>query len=293
MNILIIGANDTGKTHFVGQLFGRMRQGGARLRLRAAPSNLSALEEVLERLNEGRTAEHTSADDYHEIDMPLVTESGKEFNLLFPDYGGEQIRSIVSERTVTPDWMARLRKSEGWLFFIRPSLVSKPEDLLSRPPGSLLEAPRAPQENRSGGGNEGKKEKTFSAATFVELLQALLNFSGRGVATKLRSPVLAIILSCWDEVQKTEISETSEPIEFLRQKLPMLAEFVTANWEEDRLLIYGLSALEKPLHDKVSDEEYLDRGPESFGYVITPTGELEKDLTIPLTSLISLINDEN
>lgn len=297
MNILVIGANDTGKTHFVGQLFGRLRQGGASLRLRSAPSNLSALEEVLERLNEGRTASHTSSDIYHEIDLPLATEAGSEFNLLFPDYGGEQIKNLVTERATTSDWAMRLRQSEGWLFFIRLSLVNKPEDLWSRPPGNMLDAPHSTKKSEEKEQNDGAKpEKPLSAATFVELLQALLSFSGRGIITKRRAPVLAIVLSCWDEVEKTEaaaVESAVPPLEVLRQKLPLLAEFVTANWKEDSLLVYGLSALGKPLRDNVSDEEYLDRGPESFGYVITPGGELAKDLTIPLTDLLNLIDDAN
>lgn len=292
MNLLVIGANDTGKTHFVGQLYGRLQKGGTRLRLRAAPSNLSALEEVLERLNEGKTASHTSADVYHEIDMPLLTEAGETFNLLFPDYGGEQIRNIVAQRATTDDWIVRLRQSQGWLFLIRLSLVSRPEDLLSRPPGHSLAFSPVPEPDDVQSKGQGRATNYLSATTFIELLQALLSFTEQGGSiTKRRSPVLAIILSCWDEVKKTEASETTTPFEVLRQKMPMLAEFLTAHWEETRLLVYGLSALEKPLSDSISDEAYLDQGPESFGYVIMPNGNSDKDLTVPISELLKLIND--
>jgi hypothetical protein len=63
----------------------------------------------------------------------------------------------------------------------------------------------------------------------------------------------------------------------------MFAEFITANWKENRLLVYGLSSLGKSLNPEISDDEYLDKGPENFGYVVTSDGLHEKDLTYPLT----------
>ena len=287
MNLLVIGANDTGKTHYIGQLFARLRQGEASLRLSSSPSNLAALEEILERLNEGRTADHTPTDVYYEIDLPLTTNNNREFSLLFPDYDGEQIKNIVEKRLITNDWTKRLKKSQGWLFFIRLSLVQSPDDMFSRPPGNLLKDTKAEAVTPKVG------ENLITSATFVELLQALLVISQRGLVKKRKNPILAIILSCWDELNGSETTELTQPMDILRQKLPMFAEFISANWEKDSMLVYGLSSLGKPLDSKKPDDEYLDKGPENFGYIVTSNGTHEKDLTLPLTNVLDLIENEN
>lgn len=289
MNLIVIGANSTGKTHYAGQLYGRLREGESRLKLRHPPQNLAPLENVLNRLSDGKTALHTERDVYHEIEFPLVVENGAEFSLLFPDYGGEQIKNIIKSRSVPNEWIKRLTESDGWMVFIRPSLVTKTEDLITRPPGKSLNTERQPT---SAANLETEKEK-ITSMTFVELLQAGLAVSRRGILRKRKEPVLLVVLSCWDELAGTEIGEKIIPHDVLRRKLPMFAEFLAANWESDSLRVYGLSSLGKSLDEKNSDDEYLDFGPENFGYVVTPEGEREKDLTLPIVNLLGLIRNED
>lgn len=288
MNLIVIGANSTGKTHYAGQLYGRLREGEARLKLRHPPENLAPLENVLDRLSDGKTALHTEHDVYHEIDFPLLTEEGEELNLLFPDYGGEQIKKIIESRLVPNEWIKRLTDSDGWMIFIRLSLVSKTEDLITRPPGKML----GTQQIVRSAASEAEKNK-ITSVSFIELLQAALAISRRGILQKRKEPVLVIVLSCWDELSKTEINEKIVPYDVLHQKLPMFAEFLAANWRDESLMVYGLSSLGKSLDEKKSDDEYLDFGPENFGYVVTPEGEQKKDLTLPIVDLIRLVKDED
>lgn len=290
MNLIVIGANSTGKTHYAGQLYGRLRETESRLKLRHPPENLAPLENVLERLNDGKTAPHTEQDVYHEIDFPLVNEKGEEFNLLFPDYGGEQIKNIIKRRLIPNEWVKRLTDSEGWMVFIRLSLVTKPEDLIFRPPGNLLDTP---QSNLPNSNDSKAQTDKITSVTFVELLQAALAVSRRGILQKRKEPILVIVLSCWDELSETNTDEKVIPFDVLRGKLPMLAEFIEANWCEESLKVYGLSSLGKSLNEKKSDEEYLDLGPENFGYVIEPNGARESDLTLPIIELMKLIKDGN
>jgi Cdc6-like AAA superfamily ATPase len=61
-DVLVLGASGTGKTHYAGQLLGRLRNDReGRLRLRPGGiDDLSKLEEVLLCLEEGRAAGHTN-----------------------------------------------------------------------------------------------------------------------------------------------------------------------------------------------------------------------------------------
>ena len=291
MNLIVIGANSTGKTHYAGQLYGRLREADARLKLRHPPDNLAPLENVLERLSDGKTAPHTEHDIYYEINIPLVTDSGEELDLLFPDYGGEQIKNIIKSRAVPKEWIKRFTNSNGWMIFIRLSLVTKTEDLVFRPPGKLLETKSQSATTKDVGGSETDLTK-ITSVTFIELLQSALAVSRRGILRKRKEPVINIILSCWDELPETKTEEKIIPIDLLRQKLPMFTDFLEANWESQSVMVYGLSSLGKPLDEKKPDDEYLDYGPENFGFVITPEGSQEKDLTLPIIDLMKLVKDD-
>ena len=126
------------------------------------------------------------------------------------------------------------------------------------------------------------KVKARGSEQPVELLQFFLFAKGVGVLNKLRKPALIILLSCWDEM---DYASGKVPSELLRTRMPMLFDFVTSTWESDCLSILGLSSLGKRLRDDQPDDEYLDRGPESFGYVVLPDGSCPKDLTLPISML--------
>lgn len=288
MNLLIIGTSDTGKTHYSGQLLGRLNTRESRLKLDAAPQDLTPYEDVLDCLNEGRTAAHTASGIYHQTPLQLRDEQNRKAVLEWSDYAGEQIKQMVQARNTDAHWLEKLRTSDGWLFFVRLGNVEKREDLISRPPGQSLGL------NKSGDITTEKQvaepESSFSSvAQHVELLQVLLAMSGRGSLKKLDKPNLLILLSCWDElVRGGEASDGDLPADVLRRRMPMLSEFVGSNWQKNAFTVYGLSSLEKPLDSKKSDDEYRNRGPENFGFVIEPGGAKNSDLTLPVAALLEL-----
>jgi len=120
--LVLLGGPNSGKTHYAGQLYGRVRRRPGQLRLRndqGTPPDLSALEEVLRCLEEGHAAPHTSANTWAEVSLPLVDEQGNAMDLRWPDYGGEQLRAVFAERAVPEAWRARLTKADGWVLLIR------------------------------------------------------------------------------------------------------------------------------------------------------------------------------
>lgn len=95
----------------------------------------------------------------------------------------------------------------------------------------------------------------------------------------LRKPRLTILLSCWDELETTEL-----PTGLLASRLPMLWSFVRSNWTAPTVI--GLSALERTLSTTDADEDYAIRGPEEFGYVVLPDGTKSPDITLPIQRLM-------
>jgi hypothetical protein len=288
MNLLIIGTSDTGKTHYSGQLLGRLNTRESRLKLDAAPQDLTPYEDVLDCLNEGRTAAHTASGAYHQTPLQVCDEQNRKAVLEWSDYAGEQIKQMVQARSTDAHWLEKLTTSDGWLFFVRLGNVEKREDLISRPPGQSLGLTKASEiatETQTA-----EPESSFSSvAQHIELLQVLLAMSGRGSLKKLDKPNLLVLLSCWDElVRGGEASDGDLPADVLRRRMPMLSEFIGSNWHKETFTVYGLSSLEKTLDSKNSDDEFRNLGPENFGFVIEPDGTKNSDLTLPVAALLEL-----
>ena len=133
-SLLVIGGAKTGKTHYAGQLLRRLEAKKHLLKMAIAASDRTPLQEVLEKLAVGRSASHTPNNIYRESVWDVwIDGSPDQSQLIWPDYGGEQIEDIVRKRQITEPWIQRVRDSGGLLFFVRPSLIGLPEDVLNRP----------------------------------------------------------------------------------------------------------------------------------------------------------------
>lgn len=279
-SVLVIGGPRTGKTHYGGQLLGRVRRGQGQLIIRGMAASIAPLEEVFRSLAQGRAAGHTPMGTYDEVILPLRVSqdarelAGAELDLVWPDYDGEQVRNLVLGRRLSPDWQNHIQEARGWMLFIRPHTVHSPDDMLSRPQGEVAPPPA-----------KASDREPSDAAFFVELLQILLFAKGSNAFRRLNGPRLVLLLSCWDEIAGDEDNQPL-PSEVLRARLPLVSEFIASNWEEGAASIWGLSSLSKSLSQTEPDDDYMDLGPEHFGYVVSPDGTRSPDLTLPLLAAL-------
>ncbi len=119
---------------------------------------------------------------------------------------------------------------------------------------------------------------------YVELLQMLVHIKESSMLLPGELPQLTVMLSCWDEF-KAQNPSILKPQIALATKMPMFYSFLTNNWYSKNLNIIGLSSTGRKLDEKTADEDYLDIGPENFGYWVKSVGDEDKDLT----RIISLI----
>lgn len=274
-NLVIIGGPNSGKTHYAGQLYGRLRRRPGVLKLRpdATPGDLTTLEEVLGTIENGLAAEHTSADTWAEIQLPLVDETGRYIDLNWPDYGGEQTRAVTTDRTVPERWRQNIVDADGWLIMLRLKSETTYHD-------ALREITERAGQTTSSTARSGSWDAN---ARWVELLQILLHVAGRGLVEKLQKPQLTVLLSCYDELETKGLS----PRDVLHQKLPLLASFIATNWHPEGVQIWGLSALGQPLDRTNRNDKFIDEGPEFQGWVVAPDGgEQDPDLTRPLAWML-------
>lgn len=275
-NILIIGGPNAGKTHFGGQLYGRLNSCQFKYKLAPnnRPSDLTIFEDVLAKLAEGKRAGHTESSANRTIQLKADDNEGNSVIFSFPDYAGEQVKMVVDNRRVNNLWKEYINESNSWILFVRLDEIEVAEDLINRGIPSLKEIQKrqaiAPP------------VKISDAAHFVELLQTLVYIKGASTLRKIISPNLTIILSCWDLIKE---DQTAIPSQILKERLPLLWDFVTNNWNETSLSIIGLSSTERTLSDE-PDDNYIDKTPIAFGYIINEKGKTEKDLTISIPRFI-------
>lgn len=275
-NVLIIGGPNAGKTHFGGQLYGRLnsRLFSYKIDPHHRPADLTIFQEVIDKLSEGKRAGHTEASANRNIELKVFDESNNEVVFAFPDYAGEQVNFIIDNRRINTIWKQYINSSNSWLLFIRLDDIQEIEDIINRgipSPEEILKRNSTPP-----------PIKVSDAAHFVELLQMLIYIKGIPSLNKINKPNLTIVLSCWDLLL---LPEGTLPLDVLKKTMPFLYHFVKNTWSEVALSIIGLSSTEKTLTDEV-DEEYIDKSPIDFGYIINPKGEKQKDLTLSIRTFI-------
>ena len=268
-SILLIGESGVGKTHYGGQLLKRLMQEDGRIRMDGAATNLETFEAVIACLDAGRSADHTAMAIYHESRWPIVDDEGRKAHLIWPDYGGEQIKNIIDERQLPHVWLDRIARCTAWLFLIRLQKTRMDDDIFSRPLTSLKESGREP-----------RKAPLSDQARLIELLQMLVYVRSTVDGHMSQLPRLVVLLTCWDEMENP-----GTPFDELHQRLPMVCDFVASNWTDYSVL--GLSALGRDLDKQKADKDYVNQGSETFGYVVLENRACPDDLTLPIRKLLA------
>ncbi len=282
-SILVIGASGTGKTHYGVQLLGRLRQRcSTTLALDGPIDDLTAFEEGLRALEMGTAAEHTAQRTYQAVQLGLRNEEGALLRVVWPDYGGEQIKDVINQRSLNDRWQHELQGTRRWILFIRPAALTDRVDLEAVV--TRLQAGTSSRSQRNALVHPW--DSWDENAKLIELLQIFLHFADCSTARPISTPRLAVMLSCWDELPQEQ--QARGPQAVLAQALPLLTQFIDANWQRSAWATWGLSSLGRALPKGGIDKEFALTGPEHAGYVIMPEGEHNDDLTLPLKWLVDV-----
>lgn len=272
IRIALFGESGHGKSHYGAQLLSWIEAEKCELKLRTASVDLSAYDGVRKKLNSGLLAGHTPSGMYQDNLWPVVDGTGRAMDLTWPDYAGEQVRQILDGRSMSQDWLERTQGADGWILIVRPKLAKLDDDIFSRPLASLGKS-SVPA---------GGKPTLSTQARLVELLQMFVH--ARGLRDRSEPPPLVMLLSCWDELK---LPPGTTPSEVIESHMPLLASYVRSRWG-GRASVLGLSALGTELSETKPNEDFVDIGPENFGFIVQAEGEEVRDLTIPLVQLADM-----
>lgn len=266
--ILVIGKPGTSKTTFLAQLFNVIQTGRSQFRLPdGMPTNIRSINEARRQLDNGESVQSTHAEENNVLQLKL-SDGKVVLELEFPDYGGEQVRDIIRDRSLKGPWVSMCKNSDTWLLFIRLHDHAESLDVLSK---SIDEVEPASFKIAS----DSDIHQVNEAVEFVELLQSLLYVRGKGIQKSISTPKLRVVITLWDEINTTNL-----PCEVLLQKLPLLSHYAHSNWAENSVEVWGLSAQGFRLDTKENKEKYDDYGPAKYAYVVQPSGEQTNDLSL-------------
>lgn len=260
---LLVGGPSSGKTTFLVQLYGRLLHRTSTLSLADSPESLAPVRDGLTRLSQGLPVRHTSARVEVVQELAARRQDGTILRLSIPDYPGEVVDELVDNRHVSPHWRDLVTRSTRWNLFVRIE--------------QMVGLPGLPEREDAAPEAVGASRELPLDIRLVELLQVLRHERQRHAAGKTIPPDLTVVLSCWDEIP--DRSSGVSPATVLRQRMPLLYSYIAGNWEPSRHHVVGLSAQGRTLAENEPDPEFIDRGPESMGYLIRGDGSETDDLS--------------
>ncbi len=277
--LLVLGGPDSGKSTYRGQVFQRFEHKPGELKLLKSVGDVTAIERDVDRLAQGLQPNHTSSNTYVTTDFALVDSAGRQYELKFADYDGEQLRRMSHSNLLPALWVERAQQADNWLLFLRIDGIRAVKSFMTHPVDS---GPRAEAKNDAKPGPLPAGAVTESYA--IEILQRLLFVRGASLRHRVDAPRLVVMLSCWDELPESERSMA--PGALLGIRAPLLSRFLAANWSSDSVRVWGLTSTEKSLPAENPDKEFARKGAENVGYIVTGAGQQERDLTFPINWLI-------
>lgn len=275
-SILILGRAKTGKTSFKAQLYGRLDNSDqTEMKLKETPSGMAAIDEAYKQIDNGCSVKRTASNTDEETSLLIEMKDESLVEIPWHDYAGEHIDKMVEGRSISKKWKKKIVASNHWMLFIYPGNLEKINNIYTRP--------------REIKANQNKDFRLSDTAFFIELLQMLLFIKDKGLSQKITTPVLQVVISRCDEIK---LCKGKNPRKELKKRLPLLVDFLESMWGEKSISFIGLSPQEKELQENSHDEDFIINSPSEYGYVVLENGEQNKDLTLAISNLLNM-NNEN
>tara|TARA_R110001599_G_scaffold163952_1_gene353323 strand:+ start:6740 stop:7603 length:864 start_codon:yes stop_codon:yes gene_type:complete len=281
-SVVIIGLPGSGKTTYLAALWHSVTSQELETKLKFGKltlGNQNHLNTIASRWREARVQDRTAITGDKIVSMNLATENGHCVDITFPDLPGELYQDILSNRDCRSDLIDHFHSS-GVLLFIH---------------ADTIEHPRWVFDDNQLGLQCGLKEETETpvewqpnlAPTQVKVVDLLQVLSSPPLNVGVRK--LAIMLSAWDKVEDEQLP----PAEYVRQKMPLLDQYLKHGTDCWNCRIFGLSA-QGGDYDPADDTDTGSTEAEKLRELDAPTSRIKlngpesetHDLTIPLAWII-------
>jgi Double-GTPase 1 len=222
-----------------------------------------------------------------------IPGSEDDYELAVPDASGEAFSRIFETRRCSADFEILASEAEAVMLFIHPSQAIPPQsidikvDALAAIIDAAFDEPDGPENEAPADTGNAKQDEAappealkFSPkyATYQSKLVDLLQISRSFRVTKPQR--LAVVISAWDLCA----IEGFSPEDWLRERLPLLHQYLNANDDVSSFEIYGISAQGAELK---TPGALVDSIRASDRIKVVHNGQESKDLTMPIRYVLS------
>jgi len=318
---MFMGLPNSGKSSFIGAFWHVVDSGEIEdsYTVDVQPNDREYLNELRDSFLGCKAPERTKTEFVKQIDLDVKDNStGNKATFTFPDLSGETFESQFEYRKITKTYLADIEECDSIILFVNPEFLKKPnlitdadamldesEGGISQEEAEVVQNIEVKEEanlntNQSVDEASGQAEASDlkndvkeiiewtpkmcqSQVMLVDLLQIIEN--------KLIKPCkISIVISAWDLI--LEIPEIVEPRktpkEWLATNLPLLNQYLTANFESYTFKVFGISA-QGAAYSKLKNgnKKLLSFAKQSERIKVQDGESINNDITIPFKWLIN------
>ena len=223
--------------------------------------------------------ERTLPSNEQTISMRLKKPSNNNvIEVYFPDLSGETYQEQWNERRWSKSYKSLVGEANGALLFVHPSEVNEPTrideaDALIE----VIDKSEHPQETTVPLIEEGIQWEPKLSPTQVQLVELLQFISHH---PNLHLPFkICVVISAWDLV----MTHQKKPGEWIRERLPLLSQFLRCNEERFPYKIFGVSAQGGAYSNR---ESLLEINQQSDRIIVVEEDNKSHDLCLPIVWLM-------
>lgn len=249
--VSIIGLPGSGKTTFLAAFWHLVQEQGLELSLRfegLKNGNYEHLNALTDRWLAGQIQKRTITIGNKAVSMHLRDQDDQPILLEFPDVAGETFRDMWELREV-PHELEETLAAPAVALLVNGDTIRVPlwiSDL------NHLAAKVAPEGGQPTGATmDWEPRMAPTQVQLTDILQVLMNPQFR-----IGPRRLAILVSAWDAVAEEGLS----PSEFVKQRLPLLHQYLVSGRDPWEYEVFGISAQGGEYEDPDKDEEIAETG---------------------------------
>lgn len=275
--IFLAGMPGSGKTAYIGSTWNMIAEGSIPTKLSkkvgSMPEDYNKIDEISKQLLSYSDLKRTKEVESEALKITLCDSQGNDVYVDIPDLAGEIFRDLVKDRRLKKEIVTRLIYADCILFFIYYKNMSDEKRI------SILDNNREDDDSSNLYNVEISKNREANQSEIVELLQAILEFlEDSSLIVNIR-----FVLSAWDMVEK-EYGSDINPEQFLKEKFPLLYQYIITNCDRMNAEFWGISAIGGNLNDP-EDVSRLQKEEFNAIKVIPPKGVRSNDLTALLVGM--------